>query len=144
LVIADESSGVSSSDSLESNISIININNNYETESTETGKESTNKEMTEGTYGRGWRRGRKRGRGHGHPRSSRHGLQIKPKPIWVQIECKPFVFYWERENDCVGPHIRTMVKMTASNWFFKFFTHNIINNMMRHTNEYATNKEVNQ
>jgi hypothetical protein len=36
--MADESSGVSSNDGLKSNILIIDINNNYETKSTETGK----------------------------------------------------------------------------------------------------------
>jgi hypothetical protein len=37
-----------------------------------------------------------------------------------------------------------VVKMVASDWFFKFFIYNIINNIMCHTNEYTTNKEVNQ
>jgi hypothetical protein len=32
----------------------------------------------------------------------------------------------------------------VSNWFFKFFTYNIINNMMCHINEYVTSKKVNQ
>jgi hypothetical protein len=34
--------------------------------------------------------------------------------------------------------------MTASDWFFKFFTHNMIDDMVRHTNEYATSKGVNR
>jgi hypothetical protein len=35
-----DNDGVSSNDSLESNISIININNNYKIKSTKTGEES--------------------------------------------------------------------------------------------------------
>jgi hypothetical protein len=48
--MADKSS-VSSSDSPKSDISMID--NNYETESIETGEKSTNKEMTKKTHGRG-------------------------------------------------------------------------------------------
>jgi hypothetical protein len=50
--MVDESSGVSLSDGPESDISIINIDNNYETELTKTGKESIDEEMTERTHGR--------------------------------------------------------------------------------------------
>jgi hypothetical protein len=49
----DESGGVSSSDGPESDISMINIDNNYETESIKTGEESIDEEMTEGTHRRG-------------------------------------------------------------------------------------------
>jgi hypothetical protein len=62
----DESGGVSSSDGPESDISMINIDNNYETESTETRKESTDEEITEKTYGRG------RGCGRGVQRLNHH------------------------------------------------------------------------
>jgi hypothetical protein len=79
--MAVESGGVSSSDCLESDISIININNNYEIKSIETRKESTNEEMTERTYGRGRGRGRGRGCSRGHPQSGEYGLQIKFKPV---------------------------------------------------------------
>jgi hypothetical protein len=51
--MADESGSVSLSDGLELDISIININNNYETKSTKIGKKSINEEMTEKTHGRG-------------------------------------------------------------------------------------------
>jgi hypothetical protein len=50
--MADESGGVSSSDSPESDISMFNIDNNYEIKSTKIGEKSTDEEMTEGTYGR--------------------------------------------------------------------------------------------
>jgi hypothetical protein len=50
--MADESGGVSSSDGPKSNISMINIDNNYKIELIETGEESTNEEMTERTHGR--------------------------------------------------------------------------------------------
>jgi hypothetical protein len=53
IVMVDESSGVSSSDGPKSDISMINLDNNYETESTETGEESIDEEMTEGTHGKG-------------------------------------------------------------------------------------------
>jgi hypothetical protein len=53
LVIADKNGGVSSSDSPESNISIINFDNNYETKSIKTRKKSIDKEITERTHGKG-------------------------------------------------------------------------------------------
>jgi hypothetical protein len=65
--MADKSDSVSLSDGLKSDISMININNNYETELTEIGEESTDEKMTKRTYGRGRRRGRRRGRGRGRP-----------------------------------------------------------------------------
>jgi hypothetical protein len=70
--------------------------------------------MTERTHGRGWGRGQGRGRGRGHLQGSRHGLQIKLKLVLVQIECKLFVHNWEGKNNCVGPHIRIIVKMMAN------------------------------
>jgi hypothetical protein len=51
--MADESSGESSSDSPESDISMINIDNNYETESIKIGEKCTDEEMIEETHGRG-------------------------------------------------------------------------------------------
>jgi hypothetical protein len=76
-----ESDGVNSSDSLELDISMIDINNNYETKSTETGKESIYEKMTEETHGRGRGRGRGRGYSHGRPQGSEYGLQMKLKPV---------------------------------------------------------------
>jgi hypothetical protein len=63
--MANKSSSVSSSDGLKSDISMIDINNNYETELTKTGKESIDEKMTKRTNGRG--RGRGRRRGHSRP-----------------------------------------------------------------------------
>jgi hypothetical protein len=79
--MANESGGVNSSDSPESDISMIDINNNYETKSTKTGKESTDKKMTEETYGRGRGRGRGCGCGRGRPRGGVRGLQMKSKLV---------------------------------------------------------------
>jgi hypothetical protein len=76
-----ESGGVSSSNSLELDISMININNNYETKSIKTGKKSINKEMTEKTHGRGRGRGRGRGYSCGRPQGGEYGLQMKLKPV---------------------------------------------------------------
>jgi hypothetical protein len=76
-----ESGGVSSSDGLESDISMIDINNNYETKSIETGKKSINEEMTEETHGRGRGRGRGHGYSRGRPQGGEYGLQMKLKPV---------------------------------------------------------------
>jgi hypothetical protein len=51
--MADESGSVSSSDGIELDISIIDIDNNYETKSTKTGEKSIDEEIIEETYGKG-------------------------------------------------------------------------------------------
>jgi hypothetical protein len=52
LIIADKSSSINLKDSLKLDISIININNNYETKLIKIGKKSINEEMTEKTHGK--------------------------------------------------------------------------------------------
>jgi hypothetical protein len=47
------------------------------------------------------------------------------------------IYDWEGNHGTVGPFVRNTMEMTPNTWFSIFFTKNMINDIIRYTNQYV-------